>query len=475
MRTFVAILKDSYREAVDGFVVYAMLGLSALLILVAASMSFTPAEPDKAFGTIVRQFRVIVPEKGRSRAFADDGRNTFSTADVQPSGGGYKLRVLVKAQQIASGSVVGPNGLEPNLSKGDSFRAAVFQWRGATGDTVRIGVDEKGNPQIAKKGSKGKGVDFVLPTESTPDELRAVTDAQMEEFIKGQFVTHAGMSATVTRVPETEPSYVFDVTTTGGSAVQGWPHTAKIFFGTFTLDDESPLGATLWLVEDVVINRFGGTLALLVGMIITAFFIPNMLRKGSVDLFISKPIGRAQLLVYKYIGGLTFMFLVTAFTVGGIWFVLAVRSGYWNPSFLVAIPVLTFTFAVLYAISTLVATVTRSAVAAMLLSVGFAFFMFVFGQIKANYDERRANFPDRERPAWQATVVDGGNDALPRMRELDLIIRRAVADGTLTPPMKKVLVQSDEPAPLYATFGVSLLHIGWMLGVSCWWFSRRDY
>ena len=122
----------------------------------------------------------------------------------------------------------------------------------------------------------------------------------------------------------------------------------------------------LWIIEDQIINGLGGAIALLISVVITAFFIPNMLRKGSVDLLISKPIGRSQLLVYKYIGGLTFMFLVTAFTVGGIWLVIALRSGFWDPSFLLVIPVLTFTFAILYAVSTLVAVFTRSAIAAMI-------------------------------------------------------------------------------------------------------------
>ena len=33
MTQFLAILKDSYREAVDGFVIYLMLGLVALMVL----------------------------------------------------------------------------------------------------------------------------------------------------------------------------------------------------------------------------------------------------------------------------------------------------------------------------------------------------------------------------------------------------------------------------------------------------------
>ncbi len=474
MRQFFAILKDSYREAVDGFVIYVMLGLSAILILIAASMSFTPVPPADAFSTIVPQFNIIVPDKGRSSAISIENRNTFKTSDVEPSGSGYKLRLTVSGETDRGGEFdpVDAAGGKSDKPKGDTFRAAVARWAAVTGETVR--VDEKGK---VNKNKGAKGVDVALPTKFTVAEQRAVTSAQMEEFLKSQFFMHADMSATVTRVASTEePTYTFDVTTTGGSAVKGWPHSAKLFFGAATLADDAPLGGTLWLMEDVAINRFGGTFTLLIGMIITSFFIPNMLRKGSVDLLISKPVGRAQLLVFKYIGGLTFMFLVTAFTVGGVWLVVAMRSGFWDPSFLIAIPMLTFTFAILYALSTLTAVFTRSAIAAMLISVGFAFFLFVFGQIKAVSDDALAEAgPNVKASFLKEYVVDFGHDALPRTRELDQLVRRAISDGTLTPAARKLLVRTEETPPLASTFGVSLFHIAWMLGVSCWWFSRRDY
>ncbi len=53
MTQFFAILKDSFREAVDGFVIYAMLGMSLLVIVIVGSMSFKPAEPQDAFNKIV--------------------------------------------------------------------------------------------------------------------------------------------------------------------------------------------------------------------------------------------------------------------------------------------------------------------------------------------------------------------------------------------------------------------------------------
>ena len=98
-------------------------------------------------------------------------------------------------------------------------------------------------------------------------------------------------------------------------------------------------GAARYVVEDDrQIHRFGdlaevlGTaiglnllfnVPLLYGVIITGFFIPNMLRKGTLDLLLVKPISRWTLLLYKYVGGLSFIFLNAAVAVIGIWRSLA--------------------------------------------------------------------------------------------------------------------------------------------------------
>src|SRR5439155_10272753 len=104
-------------------------------------------------------------------------------------------------------------------------------------------------------------------------------------------------------------------------------------------------------------------------LVVTAGFIPNALARGSFDLMASKPISRTTLLVYKYVGGLTFIFVLTAATVLGIWLAVGVRTGLWALDFLTVIPLLTFHFAILYAISTFAAVFTRSALLAILLAV----------------------------------------------------------------------------------------------------------
>jgi ABC-type transport system involved in multi-copper enzyme maturation permease subunit len=310
------------------------------------------------------------------------------------------------------------------------------------------------------------------------EEQRAVTGQQMEDFIAYQFDVHGGMAATVKRVTEgvPEPTYAFDVTTATGSGVRGWPHRTKIFFGTVTVSKQAPIGKTLYNIEDQVINGLGAGVALLIGVIITAFFIPNMLRKGSLDLIISKPIGRTPLLIYKYVGGLTFIFLVSTFTVGGVWLVLALRSGYWDPTFLVLIPILTFSFAILYSVSVLLGVLTRSPIVAMLGTIAFMFLLWLVGWGKRIVDLMNVEGGEERMPGWLESIINAANTVLPRYKDLDTITSKLIMDGTLTPAEARFAspVSLLDYPDLTTTIGTSLAFIAVMLALACWRFKRRD-
>ena len=109
-----------------------------------------------------------------------------------------------------------------------------------------------------------------------------------------------------------------------------------------------------------------------------------------MDLFISKLIGRSQLLIYKYIGGLDLR--VPGDDIHRRRHLARDRPAEWvlGPDFLSVIPMLTFTFAIVYAMSTLVAVFTRSAIAAMIMSIGFMLVLYIVGQVKTIFDAIRA-------------------------------------------------------------------------------------
>lgn len=471
MIKFLAILKDSYREAMDAKTVYILAVLAAILIVLTASISFTPVGPSEAFGQIIPQFSVVFPDRGKGKIPLDlSGAVVYSASDARKEGDGYALRL----QALGIGR--GPNLQGPG--------PIVFQGGKNTRDWLRFTVANWLKPSGAGR-SYGNGgplgyIELERAHDVTPQEEAAVTTEQMQEFIKSQFAVHAGMSdVTVKRVTEgvPEPTYAFDVTVRNADTVRGWPQTTKLFFGSTSLGKEFSLGLVLWFIEEKLVNGFMAGFTILIGIIITGFFIPNMLRKGALDLLITKPISRPALLVYKYIGGLNYVFVLTAATVGGMWLVLALRSGYWEPTFLLLIPIITFMFAILYAFSTLIAVLTRSALASILLTCVFGAILFIVGSLKIQFDEGRAG-PARDRggpPDSMVEVVDALHLVLPRYKDIDRLTTKLITDGTLTPLERYALTASRSAYPTWAeSIGVSLVFIVICLALASWRFNTRD-
>src|SRR5262249_23541766 len=161
-----------------------------------------------------------------------------------------------------------------------------------------------------------------------------------------QLAMHGTLEATEVRLVSSDGGkVVFDVQARPKEGVYlTWPHKLTFFFGAVPTNIEQPIGPVVFRVEDWLVGWVGAAVTILLSAIITAFFIPNMLRKGSIDLLLAKPIHRTTLLIYKFVGGLSFMFINTVFVVVGLWIVIGLRSGLWNTSFLLMIFIFTYQF-----------------------------------------------------------------------------------------------------------------------------------
>ena len=462
---FLAILRDSFREAVDGFVIYVMLALSGLFLLLLASLSFTPALPDKVLPDVLQRFVLFLPDRGDAKVIGTTQNVEYTASNIRQDGSTVTFRLTAKAGKA------GEDG------GSDTFRHSVAAWTKAPGETLKMPSPKIGNAEGKQFDGTKPEMELARPITISPSEAAGVDDPLMADYLKNQFYTHLGVSdAEVGRTdgPTGEREYAFDVTLPGATSSRGWTQELSLFFGGANLG-EVPLGGTLYILEDYIVNGIGAAITLMIAVIITAFFIPNMLRKGSMDLYIAKPIGRSELLIYKYLGGLIFIFLLSVVNFGGTWVVLGLRSGHWDPRFLLAIPVLTFSFALLYAMSTMVAVFTRSAIASIVITLGFAFLLYVVGKAKSIADELRAipNTPIKW-PDWVYTVIDGLNAALPRYKDLDKLMSKVTADGTQTPLSLRVQdIVYDYPS-WSAAIGVTVGYIAVMLTLSCWRLSTRD-
>lgn len=109
-------------------------------------------------------------------------------------------------------------------------------------------------------------------------------------------------------------------------------------------------------------------LCILFSIFVTASFVPIMVEKGNIDLLLSKPVSREQLLLGKYLGGLLVVFLNIAFLVLGVWLIISFKFDYWNFHFLWAVILITYSFAILFAVIVLIGVLTKGSVLGMMVS-----------------------------------------------------------------------------------------------------------
>lgn len=126
------------------------------------------------------------------------------------------------------------------------------------------------------------------------------------------------------------------------------------------------LGVRFWLAW----------LACLLALVASAGLFPELVSSGTVETLLSKPILRYQLYLSKFVGGLLFTALqITMFCLASF-VVIGVRGDAWEPGVFLAIPLVTLLYSYLFAISALIGTVTRSGIAALLLTVLIWGFLF---------------------------------------------------------------------------------------------------
>ncbi|MFO0851241.1 MAG: hypothetical protein U0871_22200, partial [Gemmataceae bacterium] len=239
MSKFIAMLKDSYKEAVDGWIFLVMLILAGVLIGLVASLGVTPLPAEEA-----------VPKLFGGR----DGGGRFVSAD---RGRAAKLAIFTYQQEVAD-VAAGPAGPHPwDTEVRFTVKYTGFGVPGGTvGAEVEMGENKqpKGGEVIKADGFFAdpfqEAVRYWAAPAGTPAKDRpAYTDELAKEFVAAQ-MRDAGRLA-VTGVEKVKgPGSQFRVTAAGTGRV-GWPHRPSLFFGAWTMDFlTSPLGDLVYLVEN---------------------------------------------------------------------------------------------------------------------------------------------------------------------------------------------------------------------------------
>ncbi len=128
---------------------------------------------------------------------------------------------------------------------------------------------------------------------------------------------------------------------------------AEFYKGLFVV-----LGIQSWL----------GWLAIILALISTAGIFPDLIANGSIEMVLSKPMGRLRLFFTQYLAGLMFVtFQVVVFTAASF-LVIGWRGGAWELALFVAIPIVVCFFSYLFCVCVLFGILTRSTLASLLLT-----------------------------------------------------------------------------------------------------------
>lgn len=234
---------------------------------------------------------------------------------------------------------------------------------------------------------------------------------------------------------------------------------AKLFGKEVTVDNAINIEKLVLGFE----SGFSGVLYFLctfLAIFATAHLVPRMQEKGTIDLYLSRPVSRLKLILSRYIAGLILAGSNILYLVGSIWLIVMWKTHVVHPRFFVAGALILFVIAVLLAFAFLVGVVTSSTGVSIMTTYG----LFFFALMLVSHD-RIAAAVSKE---WQAWVVQTLYWIIPKTAELGV----AVVSFVSSAQMPERITQSLNLPAIFATtgaFGVV------SLALASWLFQRKEF
>jgi ABC-type transport system involved in multi-copper enzyme maturation permease subunit len=124
----------------------------------------------------------------------------------------------------------------------------------------------------------------------------------------------------------------------------------------------------------IQVQRSSTSSILLFGVFAVAGLIPSMLEKGTIEVYLSKPLSRGGLLLSRALGAATGVAVNLLYFAIGIWLVFGLKLGIWHGSFLLSFVVVTLAFFLFFSVVTFAGVITRSTGFSIMLAFLYTFF-----------------------------------------------------------------------------------------------------
>ena len=236
---------------------------------------------------------------------------------------------------------------------------------------------------------------------------------------------------------------------------------AKLFGKEVSMDENSISLEKLVLGFETGFSVFLYFLCTFLAIFATAHLVPRMQEKGTIDLYLSRPVSRVKLLLSRYLAGLILAGSNVVYLMGSIWLIVAWKTHVFNPRFLLGGTIIFLLIAVLLAFAFLVGVVTSSTAVSIMTTYG----LFFFGLMLAAHDKIAAAVSKE----WQAWLIETLYWVFPKTAELGQAVVAFIGGNEFGMPERILSVLNPAPFLTTAAFGVACLVLASFL------FTRKEF
>jgi ABC-2 type transport system permease protein len=234
---------------------------------------------------------------------------------------------------------------------------------------------------------------------------------------------------------------------------------AKLFGKEVDMDNSAISIEKLVLGFETGFSVFLYFLCTFLAIFATAHLVPRMQEKGTIDLYLARPVSRVGLLLSRYVAGLILAGSNVIYLMGAIYLIVAWKTGVANPRFLLAGLIIFLMIAVLLAFAFLIGVFTSSTAVSIMTTYG----LFFFGLMLVAHDKIAAALSKD----WQAAFINGLYWVVPKSAELGQAVVAFVGGEEL--PERVLAALSPAPFISTAVFGVACLTL------ASWLFTRKEF
>jgi ABC-type transport system involved in multi-copper enzyme maturation permease subunit len=344
MRPYLAIIKDSFREALASRVLWILLILITLLLLPMTPLGYREEATTGLKENAIRE----LPE------FIDRLRTEGRRPEPSPARRMWTLLDDDAQRKVADFAMP---------EEGDA--AGAFEFIRTVKDIVPALDQAAKTPDFYDPESFEK---TRLTSQEARDLKKRLDELSAEERLRfNRLLIEAAFPELIRPSPPTSLA----VTYAAWDVMGPMPVTARRF--------QQILDSWMSTIMEWVV----GTLGIFAAVLVTASIIPNTFEPGSINLLLSKPVSRWLLFLAKFFGGCAFILINAVYLIGGLLLILGFRFGIWEASLLWAVPVYMFVFAIYYSVSALVGLIWRNTVVSIAVTILFWLTCFGVGAAKS--------------------------------------------------------------------------------------------